>query len=90
MSVLSRVALVIELILCPVFPFAAGPRSCVGKNFAMAESVCILARIVARYDVLPPPHLKGRTLAEKMAALLQYRVIATLVPTNARVIFRKR
>ncbi|KZW02920.1 cytochrome P450 [Exidia glandulosa HHB12029] len=72
------------------FPFAAGPRACLGKNFAIAESVCILARIVACYDILPPPHLKGRTFEEQMEEMLKYRVVATLTPTGARVLLRKR
>jgi cytochrome P450 len=38
------------------FPFAAGPRACVGLNFAMLEAVVILARIVESYHLELNPH----------------------------------
>jgi cytochrome P450 len=33
------------------FPFAGGPRSCVGMHFALMEAVLILAEITRRFDV---------------------------------------
>jgi cytochrome P450 len=45
------------------FPFAAGPRICIGERFALLEGVLLLATIAARWDVEPtgpPPRLDAR------------------------------
>jgi cytochrome P450 len=34
-------------------PFGAGPRVCIGANFAMQEAVLILSQIVQNFDILP-------------------------------------
>ncbi|MCW3042932.1 MAG: cytochrome, partial [Actinobacteria bacterium] len=33
------------------FPFSGGPRSCIGRSFAMVETVVVLAAIVRRFDL---------------------------------------
>jgi cytochrome P450 len=38
-------------------PFGAGPRICLGLNFAMAEAQIVLAHLLSRYGVRLP---KGR------------------------------
>ena len=38
-------------------PFGAGPRICLGLNFAMAEAQIVLAHLLSRYRVSLP---KGR------------------------------
>jgi cytochrome P450 len=35
------------------FPFSAGPRVCIGNNFALIEGTLILATVCQRYRVLP-------------------------------------
>jgi cytochrome P450 len=33
------------------FPFAGGPRGCIGQNFAMTEAVTAIATLLARYEL---------------------------------------
>ncbi len=45
------------------FPFAAGPRICIGERFALLEGTLLLATIAARWDVEPvgaAPRLDAR------------------------------
>jgi cytochrome P450 len=35
------------------FPFGAGPRLCIGNNFAMAEMTIFLQAMIKRFDILP-------------------------------------
>ncbi len=37
------------------FPFGAGPRLCIGRDFALVESVLLLASLAARYELAPVP-----------------------------------
>ncbi|NLU83752.1 cytochrome P450 [Rhodococcus sp. HNM0569] len=36
-------------------PFGTGPRSCIGRQFALHEAVLALATLLRRYDVAPDP-----------------------------------
>lgn len=43
------------------FPFGAGPRLCIGNNFAMAEMTVFLQAMIQRFDIRPtltPPRIK--------------------------------
>jgi cytochrome P450 len=35
------------------FPFGAGPRMCIGNNFAMYEMILTVAELVSRYKIVP-------------------------------------
>lgn len=37
-------------------PFGAGPRLCIGREFALGEMTIVLGRILAKYHVELPPH----------------------------------
>ena len=37
------------------FPFSGGPRSCIGRSFAMVETVVVLAAIVRQFDLRARP-----------------------------------
>jgi cytochrome P450 len=41
-------------------PFGAGPRVCIGANFAMQEAVLILSQLVKNFDLLPAAHHQPR------------------------------
>ena len=73
-----------------VFAFSAGPRACIGQRFAMAESICILASVVRRYEILLPTDVLGLSVKEQEDILTEWKILATLIPTSARVKFRRR
>lgn len=78
-----------ELILFLVLPFSAGARGCLGTKFATAESVCILAALVRRYEVLPFEDLgKDKSFEEYKQRLLKWMAALTITPTNAFVNLR--
>ncbi len=60
------------------FPFGAGPRMCIGNNFAMFEMALVLKHIVQRYTLVP------------VGKHIQYHPLITLRPKNAHVIFKDR
>eukprot|EP00158_Paraphelidium_tribonemae_P007387 Partr_v1_DN28228_c2_g1_i1_m75687 putative cytochrome P450 len=56
-------------------PFSDGSRSCIGRRFAMVESVCVLATLVPKYHI---------TLADpaNRDTILDLKNIVTLSPAN--------
>lgn len=60
------------------FPFGAGPRMCIGNNFAMFEMALVLKNMMQNYHIHP--------LGDK----IEYHPLITLRPKNARVRFITR
>ncbi|GAB2764828.1 cytochrome P450 [Salinimicrobium soli] len=60
------------------YPFGAGPRKCIGNNFAMYEMVLTIAELVSRFRI--------STNKEKIEIL----PLITLKPKNAILRFQKR
>lgn len=67
--------------------FSAGARGCIGQRYALAESVCILASVVRRYEVLLPEGVARKDAGDR---LLKWKAAVTLTPLSAEVRFRKR
>ncbi len=60
------------------FPFGAGPRKCIGNNFAMYEMVMTVAELVSRYKI-------GGATGE-----IEIQPLITLKPKNAVLQFKLR
>ncbi|AGC76208.1 cytochrome P450 [Nonlabens dokdonensis] len=60
------------------FPFGAGPRMCVGNNFAIFEMVLTSARLLERFEVKP------------VHDTIDYHPLITLKPRNAQLIFKRK
>lgn len=60
------------------YPFGAGPRMCVGSNFAMYEMVLAIAEVMKTYKI------------EEKKTPIQYTPLITLKPKNAILTFLKR
>ncbi len=60
------------------FPFGAGPRMCVGNNFAIFEMVLTIARLLERFEIKP------------VHKTIDYHPLITLKPRNAHLIFKSK
>lgn len=60
-------------------PFGTGPRSCIGRQFAIHEAILMLAVLVRRYDLLADPGYQLK-VAERL----------TLMPDGFRLALRRR
>ncbi|WP_223034708.1 cytochrome P450 [Hanstruepera marina] len=57
------------------FPFGAGPRKCIGNNFAMFEMILTISEIVLKFNILP------------VRKTIEINPLITLKPKNAIVRF---
>lgn len=58
-------------------PFGTGPRSCIGRQFALHEAVLLLAVLLRRYELIPDPGYR-----------LQVAQRLTLMPKDFRLTLR--
>ncbi|KAI0266552.1 cytochrome P450, partial [Gloeopeniophorella convolvens] len=70
--------------------FSVGARACIGSRFSLTESVCLLACLVRRYEILLPENVAQMDAHERYRLLTKWTVGVTLVPTNAMVRLRPR
>ncbi|WP_438961493.1 cytochrome P450 [Nonlabens sp.] len=57
------------------FPFGAGPRMCVGNNFAMMEMMLVIRRMLEQFEI------------KTVQGHIDYHPLITLKPRNANLIF---
>ena len=60
------------------FPFGAGPRKCIGNNFAMFEMIIAVTELISRYRIIP------------VSNEIEIKPLITLKPKNAFLKFEKR
>ncbi|KIK60270.1 hypothetical protein GYMLUDRAFT_168213, partial [Collybiopsis luxurians FD-317 M1] len=70
--------------------FSAGPRSCLGEQFALIESICVLANVIRKYEVSVPNNLLRKSRSDQLDHLLHWIPRMTLIPSNSLVNFRHR
>ena len=60
------------------FPFGAGPRMCIGNNFAMSEMIIAVREIIKTYRI------------EEKTSPIEIKPLITLKPKNATLVFIPR
>ena len=60
------------------YPFGAGPRKCIGNNFAMYEMILAISEVIAKFKI------------EEKKAPIQITPLITLKPKNAFLNFTPR
>jgi cytochrome P450 len=60
------------------FPFGAGPRKCIGNNFAVYELILVIHRLLSQFKI------------EKVKDEIEIQPLISLKPKNAFVTFSKR
>lgn len=60
------------------FPFGAGPRKCIGNNFAMSEMIIAIAELISKFKIYPA------------FKTIDITPLITLKPKNALLKFEKR
>ena len=77
-------------ILFLVAGFSFGPRNCIGQRFALSETVCVLALLIRKWEILVPASLEGKTMEEKKSHMLRWIPGPTIIPANAGVRLKER
>ncbi|KAH7100851.1 cytochrome P450, partial [Auriculariales sp. MPI-PUGE-AT-0066] len=71
-------------------PFTTGPRVCIGQRFATVESVCILARLLRKYRIVPTPEVAALPKAEQWRRLTKWTVGITSTPGCVDLVLERR
>ncbi|KAF8606504.1 cytochrome P450 [Ceratobasidium sp. AG-I] len=71
-------------------PFASGPRVCLGRGFAIAEAVRIIATVAQAWDVKCKEDMLRLSWEERKRVLLRWRQEVTMTPVDIKLIFTKR
>ncbi|KIM23392.1 hypothetical protein M408DRAFT_332387, partial [Serendipita vermifera MAFF 305830] len=69
--------------------FSIGPRSCIGKKFALAEGVCFLAHLLRDFEVSPLLEKNESIEGWKERVLSKVDVKLTLGLSNAPLLFKR-
>ncbi|PPR04816.1 hypothetical protein CVT24_007076 [Panaeolus cyanescens] len=74
------------------YPFAAGPRACLGRKFAETEAVAVLTRLIMKYKITvkEEPQFAHETFEERKARVLALDQGLTLVPSRTPLVFTRR
>lgn len=85
----------LTLLIFVVLAFSAGARGCIGSRFALVESVCILAILLRRFEVLLPPEAikmqdAGKSWDEVYKWMTKWTIGVTIQPVNAKVGVKRR
>jgi cytochrome P450 len=67
-----------------------GARGCIGSKFTMAQSLCVIANLIRRYEVLLLPFIEGKPEGVQREWMLRWTTGVTIRPINARVRLRAR
>mgnify|MGYP006199025749 CR=1 FL=1 len=62
----------------PYFPFGAGPRKCIGNNFAMYEMILTIAEVIKQFKI------------DYKEESIKINPLITLKPKDAFLQFKKR
>ncbi|KAB5593998.1 Cytochrome P450 family protein [Ceratobasidium theobromae] len=71
-------------------PFLTGPRSCLGRGFAIAEAVRIVATIAQDWDLMCRDDLMRMPRKARWDLLLRWRQDVTMTPLDIKLVFKKR
>ncbi|KAG9104060.1 hypothetical protein FRC06_005760 [Ceratobasidium sp. 370] len=71
-------------------PFSSGQRACIGRGFATAESVYVIASVAQTWDIWCKDDMMQMSWEERKRTLLSWRQDVTKVPVDIKVVFSLR